>query len=72
MAKPDDRAHDLAHLQGSIDHTFANLNEAENYLNEHASEIKPEKKHDLEAKNARRKESINGFIAKQEDEDHRS
>ena len=67
MAKPDDRAHNVAHLQGSIDHTKANLQEAENYLDEHASEIAADEKQDIEAKNGRRKESINGFIAKQED-----
>lgn len=63
MAKTDNRADYEAHLQEHIDHTVANLQEAEDYLDEHAGELTAGKKHVIEAKNARRKESIEGFIA---------
>ena len=68
MAKPDNRADNEAHLQEHIDHTLANLREAEDYLDEHADEITDDEKQDIEAKNDRRKESINGFIAEKKDE----
>jgi small acid-soluble spore protein (thioredoxin-like protein) len=68
MAKPDNRADNEAHLQEHIDHTLANLREAKDYLDEHADEITPEEKQDIEAKNDRRKESINAFIAEKRDE----
>ena len=68
MAKPDNRADNEAHLQEHIDHTLANLREAEDYLDEHADEITPDEKQAIEAKNDRRKESINGFIAEKKDE----
>lgn len=69
MAKTDNRADYEAHLQEHIKHTEANLQEAEEYLDEHAGEITAGKKHIIEAKNSRRKESINGFIAGKNDED---
>jgi len=68
LAKPDNRADNEAHLQEHIDHTLANLREAEDYLDEHADEITPDEKQAIEAKNDRRKESINGFIAEKKDE----
>lgn len=68
MAKPDNRADNEVHLQEHINHTLANLREAEDYLDEHADEISAEEKQDIEAKNERRKESINAFIAEKRDE----
>lgn len=68
MAKPDNRADNEVHLQQHIDHTIANLHEAEEYLNEHSSEIPAHEKEMIEAKNNRREESINGFIAEKKDE----
>lgn len=68
MAKPDNRADNEAHLQEHIDHTIANLHEAEDYLDEHADEIKPGEKEAIEAKNERRKESIDAFIDEKRDE----
>ncbi|MDR3539594.1 MAG: small acid-soluble spore protein Tlp [Desulfosporosinus sp.] len=60
MAKPNKKAH----LQDHIDHTAANLHEAEGYLDEHANEITASKKQAIEASNDRREESIKGFAAK--------
>lgn len=68
MAKPDNRADNEAHLQEHIDNTVANLQEAEDYLDEHAGEISADEKQVIEAKNVRRKESINGFVAEKKDE----
>jgi small acid-soluble spore protein (thioredoxin-like protein) len=68
MAKPDNRADNEEHLQDHIDHTVANLHEAEDYLDEHADEISSEDKQNIEAKNERRKESIEGFAREKRDE----
>ncbi|MDD3652896.1 MAG: small acid-soluble spore protein Tlp [Desulfotomaculaceae bacterium] len=68
MAKPDNRADNEVHLQKHIDHTIANLHEVEDYLDEHADELTLDEKKDIEAKNARRKESIKSFIAEKKDE----
>ena len=68
MAKPDNRADNEAHLQEHIDHTIANLHEAKDYLDEHASEISADEKQTIEAKNARRKASVESFIAEKRDE----
>ncbi|MDP4126313.1 MAG: small acid-soluble spore protein Tlp [Bacillota bacterium] len=68
MAKPDNRADNDVHLQEHINHTLANLHETEDYLKEHADEITANEKQDLEAKNERRKESIEAFIAEKRDE----
>lgn len=68
MAKPDNRADNEVHLQEHINHTLANLHEAEDYLDEHEGEITADEKENIEAKNDRRKESIKGFIAEKRDE----
>jgi small acid-soluble spore protein (thioredoxin-like protein) len=68
LAKPDNRADNEAHLQEHIDHTVANLQEAENYLNVHEDEISTDEKQAIEAKNNRRKDSINSFVAEKKDE----
>lgn len=68
MAKPDNRSDNDVHLQEHINHTLSNLHKAEDYLDEHAAEITAEEKRDIEAKNERRKESIEAFIAEKRDE----
>ncbi|MNN94613.1 Small, acid-soluble spore protein Tlp [compost metagenome] len=68
MAKPDNRADNVEHLQQSIQHTERNLREAEDYLNEFSSEISSEERSQIEAKNERRKHSIQGFRAEVKDE----
>ncbi len=50
MAKPDNRADNVEHLQKSINHTIANMEEAEEYLNEHAEEISPQERQQIESK----------------------
>lgn len=68
MAKPDNRADNVEHLQNSIDHTIENMNEAENYLSEHADEISPQEQEQIESKNERRRESLNAFRSEIKDE----
>ncbi|WP_025689449.1 small acid-soluble spore protein Tlp [Paenibacillus zanthoxyli] len=68
MAKPDNRADNVEHLQQSIQNTQRNLHEAEDYLDEFASEISSEERKQIEDKNERRKESIKGFREEVKDE----
>lgn len=67
-AKPDNREDNEAHLQQHIDHTIANLHEAEEYLAEFGDELAPEEKQSIEQKNERRRESIRAFIQEKKDE----
>jgi len=68
LAKPDNRADNAEHLQQHINHTVENLHEAEDYLDEHASEISAVEKQTIEAKNERRKQSIESFAEEMKDE----
>ncbi|MGV6937797.1 small acid-soluble spore protein Tlp [Paenibacillus sp. FSL L8-0158] len=68
MAKPDNRADNVEHLQQSIQNTLQNLHEAEGYLNEFSSEISNEERQQIEEKNNRRKESIRSFREEVKDE----
>ncbi|MBT2291402.1 small acid-soluble spore protein Tlp [Paenibacillus albidus] len=68
MAKPDNRADNVEHLQQNIQNTQRNLFEAEDYLNEFSTEISTEERNQIEEKNERRKQSIRGFRAEVKDE----
>lgn len=68
MAKPDNRADNVEHLQQSIQHTMQNLHEAEDYLNEFSSEISSKEREQIEAKNERRNQAIRGFREEVKDE----
>ncbi|ASA20527.1 small acid-soluble spore protein Tlp [Paenibacillus donghaensis] len=68
MAKPDNRADNVEHLQQNIQHTLRNLNEAEDYLDEFSSEISSEERNQIEEKNERRRDSIKGFREEVKDE----
>jgi small acid-soluble spore protein (thioredoxin-like protein) len=61
MAKPDDRSDNVEHLQEHIQNTIGNLEEAEDYLDEHADEISGEEINNVAEKNERRRESIEAF-----------
>lgn len=54
-------ADDNEHLIKHRAHTLANLHAAEDYLDEHAADITPGRKHKIEDENKRRQESIKGF-----------
>lgn len=68
MAKPDNRADNVEHLQQHLQDTEENLREAEDYLDEHADEISAEERDDIADKNERREQSIAGFRSEIEDE----
>ncbi|WP_379137371.1 small acid-soluble spore protein Tlp [Paenibacillus sp. sgz500958] len=68
MAKPDNRADNVEHLQQSIQNTQENLHEAEDYLTKYSSEISSEERSQIEEKNDRRKQSIQGFREEVKDE----
>jgi len=68
MAKPDNRADNVEHLQQSINNTIKNMEESEAYLDEHADEISPQERETLQSKNERREKSLSGFRNEIEDE----
>lgn len=75
VAKPDDRSDNVEHLQDAVQNTIENLNEAEDYLSEHADEIGSTERSRIEEKNGNRRESIRGFRSEIKDEaryDHQS
>lgn len=53
MAKPDNLADNVEHLQQSIQNSKQNLNVTEDYLNEFASEISSREREEIEAKHER-------------------
>lgn len=68
MAKPDDRSDNVEKLQQHVQNTIQNLEEAEEYLDEHADEISSTELNDITEKNANRRESIAGFRQEIKDE----
>lgn len=71
MAKPDDRSDNVEKLQKMVQNTIDNLEEAEDYLDEHADEIAPQEREAIEVKNENRRRSIRGFRQEIRDEAHR-
>jgi small acid-soluble spore protein (thioredoxin-like protein) len=69
MAKPDDRSDNAEKLQEMASNTEQNLQEAEDYLDEHADEISATEFHDIQSKNERREHSINAFRDEAEEEE---
>jgi len=68
VAKPDNRGDDVPKLQRMITNTIRNLREAEEYLDEHADEIGAEERSRIEAKNERRRQSLENLRAEIRDE----
>lgn len=68
MAKPDNRSDNVPHLQKAINNTIENLNEAEEYLAEHAEELGSTEANQIRSKNERRRESLQGFREEIKDE----
>jgi len=61
MAKPDDRSDNAEKIQNMIGNTIDNLEESEDYLDEHADEIAPQDREALERNNRNRRQSLKGF-----------
>ncbi len=72
MAKPDNRADNVEHLQKSIQNTMENLREAEDFLKAHADEMHPTDREAIEDKNERREQAIDGFRQEIRDESRHS
>lgn len=68
MAKPDDRSDNAEKLQTMVQNTIDNLEEAEDYLDEHAEEISGTEAQAIKEKNENRRESIAGFREEIKDE----
>lgn len=68
VAKPDNREDNVPKLQRMITNTIRNLREAEEYLDEHADEIGAEERSRIEAKNERRRQSLENLRAEIRDE----
>jgi small acid-soluble spore protein (thioredoxin-like protein) len=68
MAKPDDRSDNVAHLHEHVQNTIDNLQEAEEYLDEHADEITTEELDSITEKNQNRVQSISSFREEIKDE----
>ncbi len=71
LANPDDRRDNVEKLQNHIADTQENLREAEMQLRAHEHEMSDRDKADIEAKNERRRNSIEGFRQEIEDENER-
>ncbi|NRD79605.1 small acid-soluble spore protein Tlp [Bacillus sp. BRMEA1] len=67
--KPDDRSDNVEKLQSMIHHTIENMEAAEESLRYTDSE---EQRQQIEAKNDRRRESIDSFRSEIKDEANRS
>jgi len=61
MAKPDNRSDNADKIQRMITNTIDNLEESEQYLDEHAEEIAPQEREALIKKNKNRRQSLKGF-----------
>ena len=68
MAKPDDRSDNVDKLQEMISNTEQNLHEAQDSLRAHGHEMSATDVSDIQAKNQRRLQSIQGFKEEIRDE----
>lgn len=68
MAKPDNRADNVEHLQQHLNDTMENIRETRDYLDAHGDAINPQDAEALSAKNRRRERAIDGFRAEIKDE----
>ncbi|MDU0329419.1 MULTISPECIES: small acid-soluble spore protein Tlp [Paenibacillus] len=68
MAKPDNRSDNVRKIQRNIQNTIKNFREGQDYLSEHADEISPQEKQQIEEKNEKRLRAIEGFREEVKDE----
>ncbi|CAM3522060.1 small acid-soluble spore protein Tlp [Marinicrinis lubricantis] len=68
MAKPDNRADNVERLQSIVDHTVQNLEESKDYVQAHKDHMSQEQLQDIQAKNARREQSLEGLRGELRDE----
>ena len=65
---PDDRSDNVEKLQGMIENTMANIHETEDFLKAHGDDMDPDEVAQLNEKNERRKEAIEGYRTEIQDE----
>ncbi|WKB36093.1 small acid-soluble spore protein Tlp [Terrilactibacillus sp. S3-3] len=68
MAKPDDRSDNKEKIEHAIGNTLQNMDEARDYVKAHSDEISEEEKEQIEAKNERREQAIEGSREELKDE----
>ncbi|MCI3920818.1 small acid-soluble spore protein Tlp [Paenibacillus sp. TRM 82003] len=68
MARPDGRTENVKRLNKQVKHTIENLNEAQEYLQEHAEELAPQEAASIEAKNERRRANVDNLEDEMEEE----
>jgi len=68
MAKPDNRSDNAEKIENMIGNTIDNLEESEDYLDEHAEEIAPQEHEAMERNNRNRRQSLKGFRNEMQDE----
>lgn len=68
MAKPDNRQDNVENLQEIVENTVKHIDETEEYLEAHDDEIDGKQKQELQQKNRRRKDSLDGFREEIKDE----
>lgn len=68
MAKPDDRSDNAEKIQNAVNNTIENMEESEDYLDEHADEISGDELQAIQEKNRNRAASIEGMKEEIEDE----
>lgn len=66
--KPDDRSNNAERIENTIAHTLQNMNEAEDFVKAHEDKMSAHDKKEIESKNERRRESIEGLRAELKDE----
>ncbi|RSL33046.1 small acid-soluble spore protein Tlp [Salibacterium salarium] len=66
--KPDDRSNNAERMENTIGHTLQNMNEARDFEKAHSEELSEEDKQQIEEKNQRREQSIDGLREEIKDE----
>ncbi|MFD2925698.1 small acid-soluble spore protein Tlp [Halobacillus naozhouensis] len=71
MAKPDDRSNNKERIEKNIGHTLQNMDEANDYVKAHSEEMSKDEMDQIQEKNQRREESIEGLREELKDEGKR-
>ncbi len=71
MSNPDDRRDNVEKIQRHIENTQTNIREARDELRAHGHEMNEQDRQNIEDKNARRRDAIEGFRKEILDEAHR-
>lgn len=68
LAKPDDRSDNAERIQHSLSNTIENMREAEDFVRAHGREMSKDDEQEIEAKNQRREDAVEGFRQEIRDE----